>query len=335
MLWIYSRFAAFFLLPVLLQIKTCTATTGLYYETEQVYQFPNTTFVENLAVRPGGSILTTIANRAEVYLIRPSAKDAQPQLIYRFNGSNVVTGIAETSPDTFYLTVTSVSESLGPIANSSQLWKITFPTRKSDNPFVTKVSSLRRILLPNGLTTLSSGKRLLSADSSLGYVFIIDTATGNTIAAMFDPLFDPVGPGSFGVNGLEVRDSTLYFTNSAQKVFGKIPIDPRTGSSLGSAAAIAKPLSPAGGYDDFALSPSGDAAFMATGAANGIEKIDLESGRQEFVVGGLNSTVLNRPTSAAFARSGNGKVDLRVFFVTTAGGQLVKVTIRSNRETET
>ncbi|KAL6721989.1 hypothetical protein ACLMJK_001094 [Lecanora helva] len=323
-----TAFAIF--IALLLRIETCATTTGLY-KTNQIYKFPNAIAVENLAVRPDGSVLTSITSRAEVFLLQPSAKIPDPQLIYQFNGSNAVTGTVETNSDTFYVTVTSVTETLGPIPNSSQLWKITFPNRKSDKPLVTKVSDLPRVLIPNGLTTLASGKRLLSADSAQGYVFIIDPATGKINAALLDPLFDPVGSdpagSTLGVNGLKVRDRVLYFTNTAQKVFGKIPIDPQTGISLDSANVIAETLDAAGAYDDFAVNSSDDSAFVATGAANEIEKVDLKSPRQEVVIGGSRGTAIDRPTSAAFARSGNGDVNRRVFFVATSGGQVVEVSV--------
>lgn len=321
-----------FLVLVFFRINICTATNGLF-QTQQIYQFPIPTVVENLAVRPDGSILTTIANRAEIYLIQPLASGPDPQLIYRFNGSKTVTGIVETSPDIFYVTVTSVTETLVPIANSSQLWRITFPSRERDIPLVSKVADLPRISTPNGLTSLPGGDRLLSADSFQGIVFIINTSTGNVIAALFDPLFNPTDPGeerggeegrgSFGVNGLEVFHDTLYFTNGAQKVFGKIPIDPLTGISLSSASTIAYTLSPTGTYDDFAVSPHGKVAFVATGAGNAIERIDLKTGRQDIVAGGINSTALEGPTSTAYGRKKNGTLNPGTLFVTTSGGQLV------------
>lgn len=319
-----SPFSFLFLLVLIFfRINICTATNGLF-QTQLIYQFPTPTVVENLAIRPDGSILTTIASRAEIYLIQPLTTPPDPQLIYRFNGSNAVAGIVETSPDIFYVTVTSVTETLAPIPNSSQLWRITFPFRDRDIPVVSKVADLSRISVPNGLTSLPGGDRLLSADSFQGIVFIINTSTGNVIAALFDPLFNPTDPGSFGVNGLEVFDDILYFTNGAQKVFGKIPIDPLTGISLSFASTIANTLSPTGAYDDFAVIPHGKVAFVATGEGNAIERINLKTGRQDIVAGGINSTVLEGPTSAAFGRKKNGTLDPGTLFVTTFGGQLVQ-----------
>lgn len=268
MLLSYARFAACALSATSFQ-SAVGHTTGDRYKTELIYQFPTSTVIENLAVRPDGSILSTIANRAEVYLIQPSTKNPNPKLIYQFPGSNAATGIVETSADVFYVTVTNVTANLSPVPNTSKLYKLAFPGQDSHKPAVSKVADLPRVLVPNGLTALASGKRLLSADSPDGSVAILDTATGATLAAFYDPLFNPVGNGTFGVNGVEIKDSTLFFTNSAQKLFAKIPIDPLTGFPTGATATkIANTLSPAGTYDDFAINPNGDAAFVATSVAN-------------------------------------------------------------------
>ena len=308
----------FLLAFFLFHLSLCTNL----YPTEEIYQFPDPTVVENLAVRPDGSILTTIASAPEIYLFQPKADRPDPQLIYRFDGSNAVTGIVETSPDVFYVTVTTVNVDDGvfsPVANSSQLWRISFPRRQRDKPRVQKIADLPEVQIPNGLTALASGKRLLSADAFQGLVYIIDTATGDVIAPLSDPLFDPSPDGAFGVNGVEVKGSTLYFTNGFQNVFGKIPIDPVTGIAKHPASVIARALPPAKGYDDFAISPHGDAAYVANPGGNFIEKIDLKTGKQVIVAGKVNSTEISGPTSAAFGRKGNGKVKERVLYVTTSG----------------
>lgn len=47
-----------------------------------IAQFPNETWVENVAVRSNGKVLVTILYPiAAVYQIEPSAKHAQPQLV--------------------------------------------------------------------------------------------------------------------------------------------------------------------------------------------------------------------------------------------------------------
>ena len=117
---------------------------------------------------------------------------------------------------------------------------------------------------------------------------------------------------------------TLYFINEAQNVFGKIPIDPVTGIPLGFAFIIARALARSV-FDDFALTSAGDVAYVATEIGDVIDRINLRTGAQKIVAGEANSTEIDGPTSVAFGRKSNGKVDPGVLFVTTSGGQLVKV----------
>lgn len=311
---------------VFFHIAICTANYVLFVP-ELIYEFPIPTVLENLAVRHDGTILTTVADRAEIYLIQPSASTPDPQLIYSFDESNAVTGIVETSPDVFHVTVTSVTEDLAPIPNTSQLWSITFSSRAV--PDVSKVADLPRISFPNGLTSLAGGERLLSADSYQGVVYIINAADGHVVAALFHSLFDPTHPGAFGVNGLKISGDNLYFTNTAQRIFGMIPIDPHTGITLGSAASINSEESPTGTYDDFALSPNGKVALLTTTTGNDLERINLKNGRQDIPTeeseeSESESAIPHGPTSAAYGRKKNGKHDSGILFVTTSGGQLMR-----------
>ncbi|KAL8907237.1 MAG: hypothetical protein Q9207_001538 [Kuettlingeria erythrocarpa] len=301
---------------VLFHARLCSAL----YPVQQIYQWPNNTVAQNLAVRPDGSILTTqVVPTPELFLIQPNAQKPNPQLLYRFNAS-AVTGITETSPDVFHVTVatvTSTNNIYRPVANGSQLWRVTFPRRNSNKPQLKKIATLPEVRIPNGLTSTAAGNRLISADTNAGLIFTIETATGAVVAALSDPLFVPNQRVPFGVNGVRITGSTLYFTNGAQNVFGKIAIDPVTGIAQNSTASVvSRALPPSRGYDDFALSPSGNVAFVANPGGGFIERVDLRTGQQEIVAGQINSTEIAQPTSAAFGRRGNK----RVLFVTTEGG---------------
>ncbi|KAL8748460.1 MAG: hypothetical protein Q9184_007289, partial [Pyrenodesmia sp. 2 TL-2023] len=106
MLSISSRLLNVFLFAlVLFHVRLSSAL----YPVQQIYQFPNNTVVQNLAVRPDGSILTTlVVPTPDLYLIQPNAKKPDPQLLYRFNGS-ALSGITQTSPDVYYVTVATVT----------------------------------------------------------------------------------------------------------------------------------------------------------------------------------------------------------------------------------
>jgi hypothetical protein len=65
-----------------------------------VWQFPNGTFVENLAVRSNGQILATLLSVPELYQVDPIG-GRHPQLIHRFPMVTGLTGITEVEKDVF------------------------------------------------------------------------------------------------------------------------------------------------------------------------------------------------------------------------------------------
>ncbi|CAM6129036.1 unnamed protein product [Calypogeia fissa] len=67
---------------------------------ELVYEFPNITWVENLAIRSNGEILITLAE-PNLYLVNTTAKSAT--LVYTFPHVLNLGGITELDHDIFYL----------------------------------------------------------------------------------------------------------------------------------------------------------------------------------------------------------------------------------------
>ena len=294
-------------------------TCAQLHKTNLIYQFPNSTFVENLAVRPSGSILVTIATAPEVYLIQPSAGYPNPRLIHRFANATSVFGIVEVAPDSFIVAVSNTDGPGTPVPGSSKLYRITFPSQGSDQAEVRLAAKTPGILAPNGLVALSQHK-ILVADSAKGVIWVVNVVTGASSVAIQDPLFLPTVAFPIGVNGLKILDRTLYFTSSGQTVFGRVPVDLRTGAARGAASVVAKALPPARAYDDFALSEKG-VAFVTNSAGNFIEMINVRSGKQSIFAGSTNSTEIAEPTSAAFGRNGHEDT----LYITTAGGLFIPV----------
>jgi len=116
-----------------------------------------------------------------------------------------------------------------------------------------------------------------------------------------------------------VRDGTLYFTNSGEGIFAKMPIH-EDGTPAGPTSIIAR--APADGYfDDFTV--RGEFAYLVTGSGNSVEKVRLDGrGKQTIVAGSLNSTTLAGPTAVAFGRTAR---DMDVLYVVTSGGLAVPV----------
>ena len=286
------------------------------YPTELIYQFPNGTWVENLAVRPDGSILTTIVTSPELYLIQPSSANPNPKLVHHFDGSTSLLGITETAPNAYQVVVANrTTDPIQVTPGSSSLWRVSFSAAYGHKATVSLTARLPTAGFPNGLVTLNE-TRVLLADSTRGVIWAIDTDTGASEVAITDPLLAPTKELSTGVNGIKIHGGTLYFTNSAQNLLGQIQIDPETGVPQGPGSIIAHVLPPSKGYDDFALNSGGDVAFLSNSASESIEYVNLKTRRQAFIAGSINSTDIAQPTAAAFGR---GRASGRLF-VTTSGG---------------
>lgn len=134
----------------------------------------------------------------------------------------------------------------------------------------------------------------------------VNIKTGAYATAITDPLFTNTPAILLGINGIHTHKSTLYFTNSAQQIYGSVPIDSSTGAATGSASVIAKATE--GNFDDFALLRNG-AAFIAT-QENALSYVD-PNGNVAIIAGGGNDTTLVSPTSAALKGS--------VLYITTGG----------------
>lgn len=319
--------------------------------TELIYQASKGVWFENLAVRADGSILTTVLTSPDLYLIQPSSKNPDPQLIHHFDdGSTSLLGITEEATrDVFQVVATNFSfESLSSIPNTSKVYRVDL-SQGAQKAKIQLTANLPEVQTPDGLATLNDHIVLLT-DSGKGTIVSIDTRTGAHGIVISDPLLQPNANFPAGVNGLKIfhhgppnhhqpgkkadgrASATLYFTNSAQDIFASIEIDPETGSALTSPRIISHGLTSVPShssnstnnsshtefYDDFTLTPDGQTAYLGTQAGNSIVKVDISTGKQSIVAGDVNSTEIAEPAAVAFGRK-SGK-ETGVLYVTTAGG---------------
>lgn len=295
---------------ILLPLSTPLHTTRV------VYTFPNPTWVENLAVRSCGSILTTLLTTPDLYLINPLEAKPQATIVHSFASGSRLLGITETTPDTFEIIVSNVSLTDPQAVASNMIFRVSFASPNSPAA-ITHTADVPDAKLLNGLATLNP-TTILAADSGNGQVWAIDTRSGAAKVVISDLLMKPTSPtggSSTGINGLRLRGSTLYFTNTAQAVLAKVQIN-TDGTPQGNAVILAHAFAGTT-YDDFAVrGPSGD-VFLAANAANAITEVPADGGAQTVVAGNVNSTRIAEPTSAAFGR---GPGDKDTLYVTTAGG---------------
>lgn len=270
-----------------------------------IYQFSNGTSVENLAVRTNGNILITLLYEAEIHEINPtqSGSGNATKLVHSFDDSTRVNGISELSPDVFAIS-----------ANHDTVWIMDL--NGGGDAQVSKVVTIPDASFLNGVATLDSAAgTILVADSTAGVIWLVNTSTGEFSDGLQDVTMAPPansssGGLSLGANGVKYRDGYVYYTNTGRKLFCRVKIDPTTGNATGPYETIVEGFA----GDDFALID--DAAFVASGSSNAIEKIFF-NGTQELVAGGSGSTDVAGATSAMFGVTEN---DADVLYVTTSGG---------------
>ena len=284
--------------------------------TRLVYQFPKGTWVENIFVRPSGSLLLTILTTPDLYLLDPFASNPQAQLLHRFTSSQWLTGITETDPETYYVIGANATyENLSPTPGSNRLYRVHL-RGNSTVPEVSLAAVIKDAVFLNGLIKLNP-TTVLASDSTLGAVWAIDITTGSSRIVIRDPLMSPTpAQPKLGINGLRLHgnNQTLYFANSAQNLLAKIRIH-ANGTAAAGPAQIVAPGPPGTFYDDFALNGHGD-AFLSTQPGDSIAEVSV-NGSTRIIAGAVNTTEIAEPTGAQFGRTA---VDGHVLYVVTAGG---------------
>jgi sugar lactone lactonase YvrE len=173
-------------------------------------------------------------------------------------------------------------------------------------------------LFLNGLTVLNKQDRtVLISDSGAGVVYRVDTHSGSYKVVLTDPLMKPLPPPAeqLGINGINVRSGVLYWTNTLQTLFARVPIH-----SDGTAAGPSELITRNGLNDDFTFDFAGT-AYIGQNVANTLG-IVTAANVSSTLVGNLNSTELVGPTAVQFGRT---ESDRSVLYVTTSGGLAVPV----------
>lgn len=299
----------------------------------QVYEFPNDTWVENIAVRSNGQLLVTILSTPQLFLIDPSAPSpSDPILVHDFAGYLDVFGIAEYDTDKFAVVTGNLSLQTGALGIGSwAAWSVDLngvelslhrDGRKalSQPPKVAKIADLPSAHSLNGLTLLSQKQQtLLVGDINTGTISRLDIKTGNFEVVLNDT-FTAVAPappfGSAGIDGLHVRNGNeLFFANFGKGQLNKVLIH-EDGTPAGPVTTVAHTLAPEDQFDDFTFDCAGN-IFLVTGGGDSIEMVSTNGVRQTIIAGKANSTLIAEPTSCAFGRGPNDK---NVLYVVTSGG---------------
>ena len=284
-----------------------------------IYEFSDFR-MENLAPRSNGHLLLTASNQPFLYDIDPTASSPSPSKLPSIPGVLSVLGIAEISPDVFAVAAGNYSSSMVPTTGSFGIWQVDMTQAEPTVKLITQIPTAEGL---NGMAALNGfSGTILVADTILGAVYKVDVSTGAYSIAIQNDDFAPVAghTPAFGINGLRMSGGDLYFTNSAQGLFGRVPVNGE-GAAEGDVQILARLETSAGTYDDLDLDCEGN-SWIAT--HTDMVLTVTTGGTQSNMTGG--TTPFLQPTSARFGRGG----EAGVLYVADYGsaevfGQLVAV----------
>lgn len=295
-----------------------------------LHTFADPTWLENLAVRANGEILTTRLDNPMLYQVNHVT--GAPVEVASWNSSEWAgaLGIAETTTDVFYVILAAFFDQATFVKTSgvNSIFEVdmtTFALTRDGsikrNAVVTHLTDIPEADFLNGMATLDDS-HIYVGDAYSGVVYLVDTSTGDYQVAVNDTLMKFSVDGSavdtnLGSNGLKVRNGYLYWTNTMGGFLARIPVGTDglpTGSSEIVATNVPKP-------DDFQFMDDGtvfiaqnqmDTLSAAWGVERGVEQTAT-------VIAGSNiSTILAGVTSPKFGRTSQ---DSNRLYLSTSGGE--------------
>ena len=285
-----------------------------------LFQFPNNTWIENLAVRSNGKILLTLVTSPHLYQIDPIQLDPTPKRVATFPDVFGSLGITEIEEDVFAITTGNLSFITGSAPKSWSVWKADFRGQEAAGVSMSKITHIPEAMFLNGATTVGrKSEYLLLADSLGGVVWCVNLETSKHHAVLNYTVTQPRGTlaeGGFGVNGVHTRDGYLYFTNTNHGFF-RVPIHD-DGTKAGAFELLAN-FTPC---DDFTFDRKGD-AIIARGAVDVIDKVSPAGIVTRLRYDNDNAHVLIGGNTAV--KFGRMESDRKTMYVTTNGGWTGKV----------
>ncbi|RSL54003.1 hypothetical protein CEP54_010114 [Fusarium duplospermum] len=199
-----------------------------------VQHIANAPNLENLAVRRHGQVLVTSISSSSIYQISPGNQNS-PALVARVPGVTSLLGITELESDVFYINGANLT-GFNIVPSSSTVFKLDMRPFSDGAARLSLVTKIPEAGLLNGISRLSwhDTSSLFLADSVSGVVLKINVHTGKYEIALEDPTLSITKEGiPIGVNGIVTHRDTLFFTNTNQGLFAKVPISLSTGLAIG------------------------------------------------------------------------------------------------------
>jgi len=287
-----------------------------HYNSETVYEFPNPTWLENIAVRHNGQILVTTISAPTLLQVDPS-QQRESAVVARIPDATGVLGIVELEKDIFYISAGDmINVTATNLVFPTKIWKVDVrPFRVDAKGNVTRPSKISLIADLSNTTFVNTLCRLgpkdnsaiLISDSGAGHVLRLDVKTGVASVVINDSTMRSTIPGAAGVTGIHMHGTHLFYANFAATTFLKIPISLTTGVPTGPPTLITNGTL----IDDFTLSRDGKKAWAATNPRNSLIEIDIPGQKFRTVADGLNAT------SAALGRT---RADYNSVYFVSGGG---------------
>lgn len=262
-----------------------------------ITDWPQGSFVENLAAKHDGHLLVTVYSRNEIYEVDPTLSKANRTLLVTLPAGP--TGIVEMDFNHFYVNVGSCGQ-----RNTWSIYRLSLHHGNPSNTSFKHVVDIESALFLNGLCVLSyEHETLLSVDSMLGKIFKINVQTkqvevwftNDLLKKQSNDLFSP------GINGIRrsAVDDYLYFSNTDRALMLRLAIDPFDYRPKGQLETIAKNIV----CDDFTIDQMG-AIYATTHVQNSLMRLtqvkDGEYLREEL---GTLADGLAGATSCIFGRT--------------------------------
>jgi hypothetical protein len=293
----------------------------------------NTTFIENVHVRPTGKLLFSSVSTNSLYALDPTAAAPVPVIVANMSLATGLTGIAtldDDGPIHRFAVAGGIHFSMGFVTGSCAVYVVSIPSNGNTGTVCDRIPVNGTL---NGMDSLPSFPAVvLIGDSVGGRIFRVNTGTRKVDVIVTDPAM--LGPGAsalpIGLNGLKVFGKYVYFTNSAQGTFGRMRID-IYGSKAGEIEILAR--SGINGFsnifDDFAIDDAGNAYVSMHQYA--FVKI-TPSGTSTLFYGSVGKyTTLYEPTAAAVSKNDKHLLYLAAGGITINGtkhgGQLYEARI--------
>ncbi|KAF2830043.1 hypothetical protein CC86DRAFT_403366 [Ophiobolus disseminans] len=291
----------------LLLLLTTLLPSTLAAKLTTVYQFPNGTWLENLALTRNASILVSLIGTPQVHIVHPHTTPATSSLVATFPNATAVLGITSLTPthDLFAVAVGTAIPPNSIVPGSFSIWTValtsTGPAR------VHKLVALHNMQMANGVALINP-HTLLLADPLAGNIVKLDLRSKAYDVVLEHPTLDANLSSTLplGVNGVRIHKDYLYYSNSVQSLLGRVRINMHTGSAIGafetitSGANVREP-------DDFAVRRDGS-VVLARPLGDALVKIGVD-GQVETVasggaVSGATSVVLGGENVVFLSTSG-------------------------------